>query len=133
LAAAAVVAKDLVERRPCFSCRKCPECVAMDGSKCLLISFEVRPGQVRKKLLLIAFMKVSFVGEKHAPCKKDAKSVAFLSVRRTMFKDDFEILGIWWDKVLGIGISYRPSLDVLRVPSRTFFLFLYAVNFVFVN
>jgi len=43
------------------------------------------------------------------------------------------MLGVWWDKVLGIGISQRPSPDVLRVPSRTFFLFLYAVNFVFVN
>ena len=50
---------------------------------------------------------------------------------------DFEVVDLVddayrWTELVFIGISQRPSPDVLQLLSRTFLLSLYAYNFVFV-
>ena len=67
LAAAAVVGISFVDRRLCRSWRIWPAFVDVDGGKCLVIKEDVRPGHLRKKLLSMALMNVSGVGEKTAP------------------------------------------------------------------
>ena len=51
-------------------------------------------------------------------------------------KFDFEVIELvddanFWTVLILIGISQSPSSDVLRLPSRTFLLSLYACNFFF--
>ena len=87
----------------------------------------------KKVFLLMALIRVSLVGEKQDPWRNAAKSAAFLSVRIMMVIDFSRIGGVTGVEVLGIGISQRPSPEVLRVPSSTFLLFLNAVNFFFVR
>ena len=71
----------LVDCRFCFSLFWCPCDVAIGVSKCFLTNFVVKPGQVVKWFLSIAFSNVVFTGEKQAPWRNCA-NVLFVSFLR---------------------------------------------------
>ena len=59
----------LVDCNPCLLLFRCPIVVFIDFSRCFLISFSVRPGQVFRKPCLIALSILSVVVLKSATCK----------------------------------------------------------------
>ena len=59
----------LIYHNPCLIVFRCPIIVYLDLSRCFLIIFYARPGQVFRKLCLIALRRLVVVGMKSAACK----------------------------------------------------------------
>ena len=53
---------------PCLLMCRCPIFLLLDFSRCFLISFSVRPGQVFRKTCLISLRRLDVVGLKIAAC-----------------------------------------------------------------
>ena len=59
----------LVDVTPCLLMCRCPIFVFLDFSRCLLISFLVRPGHVFRNPCLVVLMRLVVVGMNSAACK----------------------------------------------------------------
>ena len=59
----------LVDCNPCLLMCRCPIVVFLDFSRCFLMIFSVRPGQVLSKHFLIYLRRLAVVGLKIAACK----------------------------------------------------------------
>ena len=74
----------MVDSNPCLLMCTCPIVVFLDFSRCFLISFSVRPGQVLRKPCLISLRILALVGSKSAACKY-CDSSGFEVCARTLF------------------------------------------------
>ena len=63
-----------VNCNPCLLVCRCPIFLLLDLSRCFLMSFSVRPGQVFRKPCLIYLRRLAVVGMKIAACKYWASS-----------------------------------------------------------
>ena len=85
----------LVDLRPCLYALICSNSVWILGGRCFLIRCVASPGHDMRKLFCIALMKIYFNDEKQAACRYVAKSYAFLSTLKMMFKECW--VGAGWE------------------------------------
>ena len=82
----------LVYSNPCLLMCTCPTIVFLDLSRCFLISFTVRPGQVFRKPCLTALRRLAVLGLKSDACKYLASS-CFEVCARILFITFYDCCG----------------------------------------
>ena len=103
--------------------------VGIISGNCFRIRSEVNPGHETKWFLLVAFINVFDVGEKHVAWKYFSKSCAVLSLQRMTFMYFCETFCLVSDASIGdfinvilfylvIGMPHKPLPEQLILPCR---------------